>query len=160
RATAAVLERLDEWLSTPFFREVGRLTTFPQGNQVLLKREGYRQIFAAWMLSSSGVDVAVDLDDPVRISQRNVATLYEYWCYLQPTEIVAEVCGAPSRLRSLFRSTSGGMALGLTQGTESKVSWTTMVAGRTLEVELFFNRHFGATSQRGSGSWSRAMRPD
>jgi hypothetical protein len=160
RATAAALERLDDWLSTPLLREVGRLTTFPQGNQVLLKREGYRQIFAAWILSSSGVDVAVDLDDPLRISQRNVATLYEYWCYLQLVSIVANVCGKPTRLHSLFRSTSGGMALGLRQGRESKVSWSTMVAGRELQLELFFNRHFGATSHPGSGSWSRAMRPD
>ena len=90
RATSAALERLDEWLAAPLFGSVGRLATFPQGNQVLLKREGYRQVFAAWMVSSSGTDVAVELEDPLRISQRNIATLYEYWCYLQLTAIVAE----------------------------------------------------------------------
>ena len=35
RATRVVLEQLDEWLADPLFREVGRLTVFPQANQVL-----------------------------------------------------------------------------------------------------------------------------
>ena len=122
RATDAALELLDEWLADPLFRSVGRLSTFPQGNQVLLKREGYRQLFAAWMVSSMGADVAVDLDDPVRISQRNVATLYEYWCFLQLTAIVAEACGSSLPARALFQPASGGMALGLRQGAESRVA--------------------------------------
>ena len=160
RATDAALELLDEWLAEPMFRAIGRLSTFPQGNQVLLKREGYRQLFAAWMVSSMGADVAVDLDDPVRISQRNVATLYEYWCFLQLSAVVAQACGSSPPVEALFRPMSGGMALGLRQGDESRLVWTVSVAGRALTVELFFNRSFRATGRQGVGSWSREMRPD
>jgi hypothetical protein len=160
RATASAFERLDEWLSHPTLRRLGALTTFPQGNQVLLKREGYRQMFAAWMLSSSGADVAIDLDDPLRISQRNIATLYEYWCFLQLSEIVGALCGVANRTASLFQAVSGGMALGLRQGKESRLAWTTTVAGRRLAVELYFNRSFLASTSQDAGSWSRAMRPD
>jgi predicted component of viral defense system (DUF524 family) len=160
QATAAALELLDEWLAEPLFRSVGRLSTFPQGNQVLLKREGYRQLFATWMVSSMGADVAIDVEDPLRISQRNVATLYEYWCFLQLSAIIAEVCGGPPPVGALFQPVSGGMALGLRQGNESRLVWMVTVAGRSLTVELFFNRSFRATARPGVGSWSRAMRPD
>jgi Domain of unknown function (DUF2357)/PD-(D/E)XK nuclease superfamily len=160
RATGAALERIDEWLADPVLRDVGRLTVFPQGNQVLLKREGYRQLFATWVLSSDGTDVAIDLDDPLRISQRNVATLYEFWCFLQLAAATAEACGESPPSAAMFRAVSGGMALGLRQGQESRHSWAPIVRGRQLSVELFFNRTFAPTSVAGRGSWSRAMRPD
>ena len=160
RATGAVLERIEEWLADPLFQEVRRLTVFPQGNQVLLKREGYRQLFGTWMLSSAGTDVAIDLDDPLRISQRNVATLYEFWCFLQLAAATARACGEPPPSAALFRAVSGGMALGLRQGHESRHVWSPTVRGRQLSVELFFNRTFAATPAIGRGSWSRAMRPD
>ena len=52
------------------------------------------------------------------------------------------------------------MALGLRQGRESRLGWTATIAGRSLTVELFFNRSFPASQRPGVGSWSRAMRPD
>ncbi len=159
-ATAQVLERLDEWLAHPLFRSVGALTTFPQGNQVLLKREGYRQLFAAWMVSSAGADLAIDLEDPVRISQRSVATMYEYWCFLQLANLLADMCGQATASHSLFHSVSGGMALGLRKGQTSQLEWETTIAGRRLKIGLFFNRSFKATDKPGSGSWSLELRPD
>ena len=44
-AVDRVVETLDDVLAEPFFREVGQLQQLPTSNQVLLKREGYRQIF-------------------------------------------------------------------------------------------------------------------
>ena len=111
-------------------------------------------------MSSAGTDVAIDLDDPFAISQRNVATLYEFWCFLQLVAAAAHVSCVEPPLSGLFESVSGGMALGLRQGQASRLSWETTVAGRRLAIELFFNRTFAVSAAAGQGSWSRAMRPD
>ena len=49
RATRQVLDELDAILSEELFREVGPLYRFPGDDQVLQKREGYREILRAYI---------------------------------------------------------------------------------------------------------------
>src|SRR5204863_9454070 len=49
REVGVVLDRLDEVLGEEVFREVGDLAAFPAGNQVLQKREGYRDVLRAYL---------------------------------------------------------------------------------------------------------------
>ena len=164
RGTAAVegvIETLDEVLSEPFFREVGRLQDIPTANQVLLKRDGYRQIFSTFALIESSLNLRLELDDAIHPSQRNVASLYEYWTFLKLVGAVGEACGDLSASLRLFEHEGDGLSLGLRRGKESQLQWTVSVAGRGLSVSVFFNRSFRTTDDLGSdGSWSRAMVPD
>ena len=82
-------------LAAPLFAEVGDLDVFPSSNQVLHKQQGYRQIFQTFALAEVGAGLSLDLDvdDVFAASQRNVATLYEYWAFLQLVEAVGAVCG-------------------------------------------------------------------
>ena len=93
-----VLTSLDEFLAAPLFRDVGRLSVFPGDNQVLRRREGYRQLYAAWALIEGTVGLEVDLEDPLLVSRKSIATLYEYWTFIRLAGAVAEACG-----RSLHR---------------------------------------------------------
>ena len=162
-AAEAVLQQLDELLGHGLFRQVDRLHGIPTSNQVLLKREGYRQLFRTFSLVEAGLTLAFDysnLDDVYSPSLRNVATLYEFWCYLVLADCLGRVCGQMKTVHA-FKARGDGLALTMQSGAASAIRWQLQRHERVLEVELFFNRQFSLV--RGSapdGSWSRAMRPD
>ena len=143
-----VLDALDDLLSEPHFREIGRLHELPTANQVLLKREGYRQIFSTFALIESNLGLQLELDDAIHPSQRNVAALYEYWTFLKLAEVVGEACHDPRAPLKLFRDHGDGLSLGLKRGQQSTLPWEVVVAGRRLGVTLFFNRTFRVTDER------------
>lgn len=155
-----VLAFLDRTLSAPMFRDVGRLQAFPVGNQVLQKRAGYREILRTFLLVETGARLALewDVDDAFAASQRNVATLYEYWAFLQLAKTAGRVCGEDLSAQTL-KLTGDGMSLGFNRGKGNPLVWEAEARGRALRVELYFNREF-LVSTAPDASWSRAMRPD
>ena len=160
-AVARVVETLDDVLSEPFFRQVGRLQELPTSNQVLLKREGYRQIFSTFALIESSLDLSIELDDAVHPSQRNIAALYEYWTFLKLVEVLGDACDDSHAALRLFERDGDGLSLGLKRGRQSKLYWRVPIAGRHLAVSVYFNRTFRATDAVDTdGSWSTAMVPD
>lgn len=155
-----VIDALDDVLAEPMFRKVGRLHEFPTSNQILLKREGYRQLFSTFALIESSLELRLELDDAIQPSQRNIATLYEYWTFLKLAGVLGEICGEPRGPLELFETDSEGLSLGLRSGRQSKSFWDVSVGDRRLRVGLYFNRTFGLSQGDGDGSWSRPMRPD
>ena len=108
------------------FREVGRLHTFPIGNQVLQKRAGYRELLRAFALVEIGGRLALnwDVDDVFGASQRNVATLYEYWAFLQLARSVGHACGKDLTVSALQLS-SDDMSMAFRSGAASRLQWAT-----------------------------------
>ncbi|MDW5595669.1 DUF2357 domain-containing protein [Conexibacter stalactiti] len=155
---ARAIELLDELLAHPSLREVGSLAAFPQGNQVLLKHDGYRQVAAAAAIIEASLGLDMTVEDPFVVSQRNVDTLYEYWCFMQLAEQVGDICGQP-RTRELFQTDDGEMSLKLKRGLRSQLKFEHVVQGRVIEAELFFNRYFTPRSPT-FRSWTRRMNPD
>lgn len=152
-----VVETLDEILGRPLFREVGTLDHVPTSSQVLLKRAGYRQLLHMFVLVEAGLEMSwdSDVDDVYSPALRNVATLYELWCYLTLVDIVGRLCGE-SQVTRAFAASANGLSLRLKTGAESALRWQTVRHGRRLEVQLMFNRQFTS----GRGSWTAPMRPD
>ena len=114
RESQALLDTLDALLGEELFREVGDLRVFPSGNQALQKREGYRDIFRAYVQ----FEVAAQLswrggDDVYEAGQRDVATLYEYWSYIEMAQVIARVCNSPFDFSSLLRPGKDGVSLEL-----------------------------------------------
>ncbi|WP_441962364.1 DUF2357 domain-containing protein [Mycolicibacterium houstonense] len=158
---ADVGAQLDEHLAHPIFREVSSLRRMPMSDQVLLKRAGYREVFRTFAMTESGPTVRIDredLDDVFAASQRNIATLYEFWCFLAAVDSLGRVCGEDRTARA-FIVARDGMSLTMRSGLASKLSWSVTRGGRRLRVEVFFNRTFSGGDDR-RGSWSQAMRPD
>jgi hypothetical protein len=162
RQTASdVAAQLDEYLAHPLFRDVSSLRRMPTSDQVLLKRAGYREIFRTFAMTESGPTVRIDrgeLSDVFAASQRNVATLYEFWCFLALVSSLGRACGE-DRTAQVFAAASDGLSLTMRSGNASKISWSVSQGGRPLHVEAFFNRTFAGANDR-QGSWSQAMRPD
>ena len=158
---ADVGAQLDEYLAHPVFREVSPLRRMPTSDQVLLKRAGYREVFRTFAMTESGPTVRIereDMADMFAASQRNIATLYEFWCFLAVVDSLGRVCGEDRTAQS-FAVTGDGISVTMRPGERSKLSWSVHRGGRRLDVAVFFNRTFSGRNDR-LGSWSRAMRPD
>ncbi len=157
REVGVVLDYLDEILGEELFRELGDLTAFPVGNQVLQKREGYRDVLRAYLQFELAAKLAWHGgDDVYRAGQRDVATLYEYWTFLQLGRIVARLGNSPFDFSNIVKVDERGLGISLRRGHVTLVSGLVERLGRQLRLELAFNRTFPA----GGGSWSRDMRPD
>lgn len=157
REIEAVASWLESMLGLPMFKEVGPLLDFPSNNIVLQRRSGYRDVFRAYVLFETAAQLSwVGGDEVYSAGQRDAATLYEYWCFLQLAGVVKGLCASFNE-RSLVRDNAGELGLGLQRGSETVVDGVLERLGRPLRLELSFNRTFGFGP---GGSWTRPMRPD
>lgn len=81
---AMTLKRLNRHL---FFRTVGRFKGFTQESLVLQKASGYSQVYRTWNILRR----AYSLNDGMyRLQTKDIATLYEIWCFIEVSHIVKE----------------------------------------------------------------------
>ncbi len=160
-AEAARLERqLERLLQIPAIAEAGELTRLPTSNTVLHSRAGYRDVYRSYLLS----DVASSItwaggDDVYRAGQRDAATLYEYWVFIELFRIVRSMSGFDFDMKSLVTKDGDGWSLSLRRDGKTVLHGRGIVRGRPIELELWFNRSFGASKGKES-SWTVSMRPD
>jgi predicted component of viral defense system (DUF524 family) len=142
-------------------RDAGKLHAFPSGDQTLLRRPGYREVLRAFALAETSMALDMDLpDDVFSATQRNVAALYEYWCFLVLARAVSSIGGGPD-CAPLFEPSPEGMRLVLKQGEPSRLSWQLDVDGRAIDADLWFNRTFSVRSDvAADATWSQPLRPD
>ena len=156
---------ISDILRDHFFDEVGPLDIMPQNNQVLQKREGYSQIFAAYAM----IDLALQLDwkgeDAVYEGEsKNVALLYEYWLYFELCKVVESIddCFVETAEESPFISSDNGkLIISLQEGKKSCQSFH--IPRLKTKINLYYNRTFSPNefrTTRYEGSYSRPFRPD
>lgn len=81
-ATSQTLKRLQHH---PFFRTIGRFKGISQESMVLQKATGYSQVYRTWNLLRR----AYSLNDGLyRLQTKDIATLYEIWCFIEVSHIV------------------------------------------------------------------------
>lgn len=81
-ATSETLKRLQHH---PFFRKIGRFKGISQESMVLQKATGYSQVYRTWNLLRR----AYSLNDGLyRLQTKDIATLYEIWCFIEVSHIV------------------------------------------------------------------------
>ena len=83
-ATSETLKRLQHH---PFFRTVGRYKGMNQESMVLQRATGYSQVYRTWNLLRRAYSLNVGL---YRLQTKDIATLYEIWCFIEVSHIVKE----------------------------------------------------------------------
>ena len=156
---------LEDIFRDSFFDDIGMFDIMPGNNQILQKREGYSQIFAAYSM----IDLALQLDwkgkDEVYEGEsKNVALLYEYWLFFELYKIIKSIddCVMIAGLKDAFiTNTDDGITISLEQDKRSCQSFVISKYG--VKVNLYYNRTFSykefKTTQY-EGSYSRPFRPD
>ena len=165
-------DTLDACLATPFFADISPLLRIPFESQALQKREGYREILHGWLM----LDVAAQIDWPGRNdaydgTNRDVATLYEFWLYFVLIDLFQKKLGmtwlrdepdsGDGPLPFCCKSTDGGMRINLKRGRESFCRFRWEHSGQSLLVHFFYNRLFREQPAiLEDGSYSKSFRPD
>ena len=85
-----MLNTLKRLQRNPFFRTVGRFKGLNQESMVLQKATGYSQVYRTWNLLRR----AYSLNEGIyRLQSKDIATLYEIWCFIEVSHIVKELLG-------------------------------------------------------------------
>ncbi len=160
----AIHKSLEIMFRDSFFDDVGELDIMPQNNQVLQKRQGYSQLFAAYSM----LDLALQLnwqgkDDVYEGESKNVALLYEYWLFFELYKIVKSIDGAVTvkTEEDPFLLVEDGLTISLEEGKKSCQSFEIEKYG--VKINLYYNRTFSRTEFKTTmyeGSYSRPFRPD
>lgn len=142
----AVRDKLAFAQLDPLWQEVGSLTHFPAENQTLLKRYGYRAWADLWRrFHLARLPVWRQLEEA--IDARDIATLYEMWCFFALVDKVGETLSLPANERRWRLKLSDEKGLGHT---------SEVIFGQT-GYRLKYNQTFGHGKNR---SYSVALRPD
>ena len=84
QATLTALKHLQR---NSFFRTVGNYKGMNQESLVLQKATGYSQVYRTWNL----LQRSYSLNDGIyRLQTKDIATLYEIWCFIEVSHIVKE----------------------------------------------------------------------
>lgn len=84
QATLTTLKHLQR---NPFFRAVGNYKGMNQESLALQKATGYSQVYRTWSL----LQRSYSLNDGIyRLQTKDIATLYEIWCFIEVSHIVKE----------------------------------------------------------------------
>ncbi len=157
--------KLTGWLSRSFFLDVSNLQTMTLNSPALQRKEGYREVLQAWMMSKLAAQITWKGGDNVyQAGKRNVAALYEYWVFFKLLDIVKQTFHlelTEEGEKKLVKTDKDHINLDLKQGKMKMIGGKFYEASRTLNVYLYYNRTFSTSDQLGeSGSWTTAMRPD
>lgn len=85
-----MVDTLKHLRRNPFFRTVGRFKGLNQESLVLQRATGYSQVYTTWNLLRR----AYSLNDGIyRLQSKDIATLYEIWCFIEVSHIVRNQLG-------------------------------------------------------------------
>ena len=101
-----MLDTLKHLQRNPFFRTVGRFKGLNQESMVLQKATGYSQVYRTWNLLRRSYSLN---DGMYRLQSKDIATLYEIWCFIEVSHIVKELMGGDVDLEHYNRMEMNGM---------------------------------------------------
>lgn len=160
----AIHGMLEDIFKDSFFEGIGSLDIMPQNNQVLQKREGYSQIFAAYSM----IDLALRLDwkgkdDIFDGESKNVALLYEYWLFFELYKIIKSIDGCTTAAvdEAAFLNFGDSITVSLKQGEQTCQAFE--IERLKTKINLYYNRTFSRkdfVATKYEGSYSRPFCPD
>ena len=164
RGEIATLEsQLETTLSADVFSNVSEPDMLPLGSTVLQRKEGYREVYQAWLRFDMAARLVWNGGDNVYgAGQRDIATLYEYWVFFKLLEIVTRVFQLKKpAVDTLIEPTTDGFGLKLKTGEHLAFEGIFLGGTRPLSVRFSYNRSFTQNRDPStSGSWTERMRPD
>jgi predicted component of viral defense system (DUF524 family) len=163
-----LVEKLENHLNQPFFKEIERPQTLKLNSPVLQRKSGYRELLNAWLQ----FDLAAKLiwkggDDVYKAGKRDIAALYEYWLFFVLYDLVKKKFNInlsnSENYHHLIEPTEDGLNVMLKSGKLVSLEGTFQSEGRVLHIKFSYNRTFEGGVDYGSkksGSWTKTLRPD
>ncbi|MHB8170952.1 MAG: DUF2357 domain-containing protein [Thermincolia bacterium] len=118
-----------------FLQEAGNLHQVNNISLVLQMAPGYREVYKYFLMLMKGLSIQSDV---FRISQKDIATLYEYWCFLKLNAILKKKYRLTKT--SLIKTTSRGLTINLEKTRAAGLHYLNPANGE--KMELTFNTIF------------------
>lgn len=103
-------------LNTSFLREVSDFNTLPSMSLVFSMAPGYRELYKYYLMMHRGLAVNGDI---FRISVKDTAQLYEYWCFIKLFSILKKDYKLISP--DVIKVDNSGITVSLVKGRKSEV---------------------------------------
>jgi predicted component of viral defense system (DUF524 family) len=136
--------RLQAILHGSPFDEVGEFEQRAHFSTSLTRGAGYRDFLVIHLLLTRGLEIWDN--DVFRVGQKNISTLYEYWCFLKLVQLLKEQMGNGVDLRDLIKISAGKIHVDLRKGNPSEVPFTNKTTGD--KATLFYNKEFTRKASR------------
>ena len=113
-------EELQRLVSHPFFRNIGAFKGFQQDSLVMKKSVNYRNIYQKWIELLCGCE----LEDGInKLETKDIAMLYEIWCFLKVKSIVSDLLGDQVVAQYKGKGLTQQFVRDLNWGTHSEVTF-------------------------------------
>jgi len=130
--------RLQSILHTTPFDEVGVFEKRSQFSTSLTRGAGYRDFMHIYLLLTRGLELA---DNEIfKIEQKNISTLYEYWCFLALVKIAKEEMNLSVTHNDLIKIKSSKIKVDLQKGNTSEIRFEN--EEKDEKLSLFYNKEF------------------
>ncbi|MCY9696418.1 DUF2357 domain-containing protein, partial [Paenibacillus alginolyticus] len=152
---------IDDWLTNPMWKNIGRMTFMPSNSQVLQKREGYRDVLQFQQRLETGFQInwnPLGLDEVIG-DIRPIFDLYEIWCFFKLKSVIDGLYGNPLKEHTnLWVINDANISVNLKRGTPSAVRYKFSIE----EIEGFITLYYNTKFRNGqdSGSYSINFQPD
>ena len=174
KEAAVLINKLENHLNHPFFKEISRPITLKLNSPVLQRKSGYREILSAWLK----FDLAAKLiwqggDDVYNAGKRDIAVLYEYWLFFTLYDLIKVKFKINQHqydekpFEHLIVPTNDGLNVMVKSGKHTALEGPYDSGTRKLRIKFSYNRTFkGGTEyinkddKKQAGSWTKTLRPD
>lgn len=130
--------RLQSILREDPFNEAGEFEKRSHFSTSLTRGAGYRDFMHIYLLLARGLEIANN--DIFKIEQKNISTLYEYWCFLKLVQILKEQNASEIDYQDLIKFKANKFHVELAKGEPSKVSFKKL--GTEESTTIYFNKEF------------------
>ncbi len=144
----------------PFFSGVGRFTGIPQESMVLQRKQGYAEIYGAWLVLQKTIDAT---QNGLSVGHRPISALYEFWCFLRMADLLKEFFGKPdpkieraNEYEDLFEEPDEDK---ITPKPLSLMSYSYPEKDGT-KVKLLYQQNYGQEGKDGNLALYNSQRPD
>jgi Domain of unknown function (DUF2357)/PD-(D/E)XK nuclease superfamily len=149
-------QQLKNILSHPLFKTTGDFTGMTQESAVLQKKSGYSSVYGSWILLRRSVQLLEGLH---RIELKNIAELYQYWCFLKLIKLIQSLVGCEPEQADLQAIIKDNFLYTLKRGTSPGAVFSTATGD---QIELYHEHPFRRIIHPSNltGVFTEEQRPD
>ncbi|MDO5516181.1 MAG: DUF2357 domain-containing protein [Clostridium sp.] len=120
---------LETKLNGSFFKGVSKLDRILQFSIVLQMSPVYRQFYKIYLILQKGLSITTDI---FNISNKNMAELYEYWCFIKLGSLLKEKHNLIST--DFIKSNQQGLFVNLKKGKQSEMHFKHGITGEVFTL--------------------------
>ena len=152
---SSIEKQLETISANPFFRTIDEFKGVKQESLVLQKATGYSTIYKSWVMLNSGLKF---LEGIQKIELKNIAELYQIWCFLEIKNILQNLLGKdnPDEVE-LAEIQLDDFVFKIERGVKSKVSFN---KSKREIIELFHDLSYETSENKNVKSFTINQRPD